>query len=144
MKPRPPPAVRRQLITLLLVTAGLALVGGALLVAAPDGHLLRLSPALLVPTPFANYLIPGLVLGLGVGGAQLAAGLALARSHPRGLKLGTMAGLILAGWITIQELMIGGLMWLQPVFFGVGVVELMMVASNMPRASTRKRRFGAR
>jgi len=143
--PPRPPAVRRRLIALLLGTGVLAVAGGVLLMVAADGHLLRLQLELLEPTPFASYRVPGLVLAFVVGGTQLAAGIGVLRHHPRGLWLSTVAGVTLAGWIAVQAMMLGALIWLQPLFFVVAIVELMLVGANLPRRQpAQKKRFGQR
>ena len=106
-----PAAARRPpaLIGLFLVTGALAIVGGLMLAARPDGAWLRLSPDLLVPTPFASYRVPGLVLALIVGGAQVAGGLAVLQRRRGDLRLATAAALVLGGWIAIQAMMLGAL-----------------------------------
>jgi len=61
---------------LLELAAGVAaIVGGALLVAAPDGSLLQLDAALLGGGPFADWRLPGILLADLVGGGLLAVGL---------------------------------------------------------------------
>lgn len=139
MKPRPSsPAARRQLVALLLTTAGLAMVSGLLLILKPDGRLLGLSTEF-ASSSFASYLVPGVMLAVLVGGAQLFAGLAVARRHPRGLRMGVIAGLILIAWIAILAMMMGSTTWLQPVFFGIAVIELILVAANLPQQRRSKR-----
>lgn len=60
----------------LELTAGLAaVVGGALLVAAPDGSLLQLDAAMLGGSPFSDWRLPGILLADLVGGGLLAAGM---------------------------------------------------------------------
>lgn len=139
MRPRPAhTAVGRRLIAALAATGLLAIVGGLLLAAAPDGHLLRLSPDLLVGTPFASYRVPGLILLFVVGGTQLAAAAAVQRHDPRGLRAALVAAIILAGWIAIQVVILDTIMWLQPVCFLVAVIEAGLVAANVPRKPSSK------
>jgi len=143
--PPRPPAVRRRLIALLLATGVLAVAGGLILMIAADGHVLRLQLELLESTPFTTYRVPGAVLAFVVGGTQLAAGVGVLRHHPRGLWLSTIAGLTLAGWIALQAMMLGAIIWLQPLFFVVAIVELMLVGANLPRQqAAQKKRFGQR
>lgn len=124
---------------ILLATTGvLAIAGGLLLAVAPDGHLLRLSSELLAGTPFASYLVPGLILLLVVGGTQLAAAAAVQRHDPRDLRAALIAAGILAGWIAIQVVILDTIMWLQPLFFLVAAIEAMLVAANVPRKPSGK------
>jgi hypothetical protein len=53
----------------------------------------------LAGTPFSDYLIPGLILGLVVGGLAAIAAVATARNARLGGVLSVLAGGVLAGWI---------------------------------------------
>ena len=56
------------ILILLQILLGLgALVSGAILVAAPDGHLMQLPLSMLQHSPFPNFLIPGVLLGTLLG-----------------------------------------------------------------------------
>lgn len=58
--PRP---VLRWILILLQILLGVgAVVSGAMLVAAPDGHLLQMPLHMLQYSPFPNFLIPGVIL----------------------------------------------------------------------------------
>lgn len=131
MKPRtvppPPPA-----LVGLLVLVGVTAVAGGLGLLISNGRWLGLSTAVLEPSPFASYRVPGLVLALVVGGSQLAAAVAVRRRAPHHLRLATVAAVVLGGWIAVQALMIG-IYWLQPVIFLFALVELGMVSSSLPR-----------
>jgi hypothetical protein len=109
----------------LLIAAELAIA-----VNAVGGGVYGLAGARDVPrewlegTPFDSYVIPSLILLIGVGGAMTTAALSLLVDwrHARVLSVG--AGAVLAGWITAQVLIIvpdGGFSWLQPTMFAAGV-----------------------
>ena len=123
-----------------MVTGVLAVAGGLALVVRPDGHWLRLSLEFLDTTPFSTYLIPGLLLLVVVGGTQLAAGMACWRLRPGHLRMAALAAAVLGGWIAAQALILGAVIWLQPLFFLVAVVELMMVGAAVPRKTTTPQR----
>ena len=55
------------LVVLELVIGFSALVGGLLLMSAPDGHLLSADRAALAGSPFGDWRIPGLLLATLVG-----------------------------------------------------------------------------
>lgn len=73
-------------------------------------------------TPFRSYVIPGLVLMFVVGGSQLAAAIAVWRRRWWGTVASLAAGLILAGWISVQVAIIGLVSWLQPFYFALGLL----------------------
>ena len=89
---------------MFLLTGVAAVIGGGLLVVRPDGAWLGMSRALLDPTPFGSFRIPGLVL---------------------------------AAWIAIQAVMLGVIIWLQPLVFLVAILEAGMTASALPRKDVR-------
>jgi hypothetical protein len=104
-------AARRVLVALELVTGATGLAGGVLLAAAPDGALLRADPATLAGTPFADWRVPGVLLGGLVGGGFLLAGWWQWRGHRHARELSMAAGLGLVcfeaaelGWLGFQPL----------------------------------------
>jgi len=103
-------------IALSAVAGGVGLVGGGIV----------FPPEWLVGTPFASYVGPGLILGLVVGGSALAAALLLLGHHPLALPAAVAAGLIQAGWIVGEVLLVGThgalMMWLQIVYFTLGAL----------------------
>lgn len=113
---------------LLLVQAFLAvnaLVGGLLLMLAPDGSLLRLPAGFMHSTLFADYFRPGVILFamLGLGhGAGFVLTLRRSRHAPRAamvLGLGTLV------WIGVQVLMTE-LFWLQGLIAALGLAEVVL------------------
>ncbi|MGV8966439.1 MAG: hypothetical protein ACOH2F_09180 [Cellulomonas sp.] len=62
-------------VVLELAAGVMAVAGGALLVAAPDGSLLALDAAMLGGSPFGDWRLPGILLADIVGGGFLAAGM---------------------------------------------------------------------
>lgn len=76
-------------------------------------------------TPFHSYVIPSLVLLIAVGGSMGAAALALLTRYRYAPELSVVAGVVLAGWITMQVALIvpdGGFSWLQPTMFAAGLL----------------------
>jgi hypothetical protein len=58
----------RNLLIALLAFLGLgAIGGGAVLIISPSGKLMGMPLALLDPSPFSNFLIPGIILFLALG-----------------------------------------------------------------------------
>jgi hypothetical protein len=103
-----------------------AVICGALLVVAPDGRLLRMPLEMLEGSPFRSFLIPGLILFLvnGVGNA-VSAILCFRRNRIAGFT-GMVFGFGLIIWIFVQVSMIGGGHWLQYLYFGLGILLLVL------------------
>jgi len=96
---------RHVLAPLCWLVGVTAVLGGGLLVARPDGSLLRASPALLVHTPFSTFEIPGLLLALVVGILHLAAAFSIAHGTRHARAVAVAAGGVLLGW-TIAEMVL--------------------------------------
>lgn len=124
--------IRNWLIALLSIVALTAIPSGALLVLHPDGADFQMPLTVLTGTPFADFVIPGLVLGLIVGGSALAALLAILLKRNKARQLSLLAGLMQAGWIIIQMLLLGILSNLQFLYVGIGaaIVVLAMYWKN--------------
>jgi hypothetical protein len=101
------PTWLRRAAAALLVFEGLGgLWGGGALVARPDGSLMQLAPVLLERSPFADYLVPGLVLLAVNGLLPLVAAALWLRRHPWAPPATLLAGVLLSGWIACQVLFI--------------------------------------
>lgn len=103
-----------------------AIVCGILLIIAPDGQYLKLSPGLLAKTPFRDYLIPGLILLVVNGLGQAVAAFSSWRKWPQAGTLGGIFGLGLIIWIFVQVNLIGGGDGLQYVYFSLGIGETVL------------------
>jgi len=121
---------RTGLLTTQAFVALTAIAGGAALII---GSLLPQTATAIVPpgdyldgTPFSSYLIPGMVLGVVVGGLHVAAFvLELSRSNWRALAAAT-AGFALLIWIFVQMVFIP-FSFLQAVYFVAGLAEIGLV-----------------
>jgi len=117
---------QRALLSLELVTGVLALLGGMLLVIAPDGSLLGADPAVLNRTPFPDWRVPGILLAILVGVGFLLSALAL--RFPFGTYLSIAAGLGLVAFEVVEFLTIG-FQPLEAVFAVVGMLVVVLAAS---------------
>lgn len=109
------------------------LIGGALLVAAPDGSLLHADPDALAGSPFSDWRIPGVLLAALVGGGYALTAVTTARGSrwARPLTIAAGAGLIAfeafeLDWIGPQPL--------QAVFAAVGACVLFTARPRSLRA----------
>ena len=121
--PRPALHLAGKIAIAFLIVLGIgALAGGIALVSQPDGSVMKFDVALLAGSPFADYLIPGLILGglFGVGSLVVAAmGLRRSRVAPF-LALAIGCGQMI--WIVVELLIIREVSFLHPTFFLVGLV----------------------
>ena len=128
---------RRGLAALELAIGGTALAGGALLIAAPDGSLLRADPSALTGSPFADWRVPGLLLAGLVGGGFLGAGYCQGTGyrHARTLSIAAGAGLVAFeaaefGWLGFQPL---------EAVFAVAGLAIAVLAWRQPAESSSRR-----
>ena len=126
----------------LLVTAALigvtALAGGAALVlgSLDPGLATILSPPAeyLEGSPFGSYLVPGLILGLVLGGLHLAVFVLILRRSRWWVLAGAVAAFDVLIWIFVQMVIIP-FSFLQAAYFALGALEagLVMLALGVLR-----------
>jgi menaquinone-dependent protoporphyrinogen oxidase len=122
--PEPSRRQRTLLAALCLFTGITAIGGGATLAIRPDGSLLEVAPSALQHSPFATFLIPGLLLLAVVGLGNAIAGISVARNSKRAPILSTFAGVALLVWITAEMLMLRTHRWMQVGYLLVATVIL--------------------
>ncbi|HET7037742.1 MAG TPA: hypothetical protein VFI42_18850 [Thermomicrobiaceae bacterium] len=80
----------------------------------------------LAGTPFTSYTVPGLILGVVVGGSQLIALVASLRHASWAMAASLWAGVIMLGWIVGEVLIVGShggvMIGLQALYFIVGLL----------------------
>jgi hypothetical protein len=116
--------VVRILVALAVFGALSSIVGAVLGVAANGGGV---SLEHLANSPFSSYVVPGLILGVVVGGTQLAAAIALLARHRIALMLSAVAGFGMLIWIFVELAIIRQYSWLQAAYFSLGAMELIFV-----------------
>ena len=104
----------RIMLIILTAFAAISAVAGGFGVAATNG--LGIPMEYLKTTPFANYVVPGLILGFVVGGSALVATILVVVRHPWGYVIAFGAGAIMLGWIIGEILLIQQVSWLQLVY----------------------------
>jgi hypothetical protein len=118
------PIVVRVLVALALFGA-LSSIAGAVLGVAANGGGVPLEH--LANSPFSSYVVPGLILGIVVGGTQLAAAIALLARRRIALLLAAVAGFGMLIWIFAELAIIRQYSWLQAAYFSLGAMELIIV-----------------
>lgn len=79
-------------------------------------------------TPFDSYLVPGLFLGIVVGGSAAAGAVTSFARTRRSLHLSAAAGVILVGWIAGETILIEAFSWLQGRYLLSGVLVIALAA----------------
>jgi len=103
-----------------------AVLGGFGLVSDPTGDKMHIPLELLKSSPFTDYLIPGLVLLIINGTGNVLAGtLAFFRIRYAG-NLAFFFGIFLTLYIAIEVWFIGLVNFSQPLYFILGLVELIL------------------
>jgi len=116
-------------------TCATAIVGGLLLVARPDGALLRAEQSALAGSPFSDWRVPGLLLGLLVGGGFLVASECQRRRLPHERDLAVIAGTGLIAFEAVELAWIG-FQPLEAVFAAIGVTIAGIAISGKRGASS--------
>jgi hypothetical protein len=141
---RPPHSARplslRWLLGCLAFLSLSAIFGGVVLVGSPSGAWLRIPLSILHYSPFSDFLIPGLILGLvfGIGSFFAALALWLRPAWPFATALTRLTGehwawsaALAIGlgqiiWIVTQILMVRGLDGLQVLYGSLGVLIVVL------------------
>ena len=120
--------VKRQIIWLGILQAFIgvgAVPAGIVMIYNPSGSDLGMTVEMLINSPFANFLIPGIfLLGLNGIGSLIGALASFLRYRSAG-KIAIGLGLFLILWIFIQVYWLG-LHWLHILYFILGIIELVL------------------
>lgn len=93
----------------------------------------------LAGSPFSDYVVPGLVLFVVVGGALALAAIMVFRGHPLARAIACAAAAVLLVWIVVQVAIIGYVSWMQPATFAAGLLMLLLISLLPSTASTGRR-----
>jgi len=114
----------------------------------------NLPPAWIKGTPFADYTIPALALGIVCGGGSLIAGLAVMFRPLLGGALSIMAGVVMIGFELVEISVVGFTLvtngpatpqaWLQFIYLAVGTaITLLGFRLLVAEGATTVRRLGS-
>ena len=123
--------VQRWILFAIDAVAALSTIaGGVELVSG----LKRFPTSWLEGTPFSDYLAPGLILGIMVGGSAAIATVMTARSESAGAVASLIAGIILMGWIAGEVLLLNqpNPTWAEGIYFGVAAVMAILAIRVAP------------
>ncbi len=117
---------RKGFIALEIFNAISALAGGFGLMTNPDGKVLGMDVFWLEGTPFSSFLIPGIVLFI-VNGIGNSVGAMLSfRKNKMAPYVAAFFGFVMMVWIVSQVAWIGYRSFLQPLYFGAGMAQLIL------------------
>lgn len=133
---------RRPLVIALTGFSALSALGGGLLllVSGPDEPYLP-PIELLRYSPFEDFLVPGLLLGLAVGGTSTGAALLAWRRSGWATDATFLAGGTLTVWIVAELAILREAHWLHGVYGVLGVAILGLGASAALRSSAPRHRW---
>ncbi len=114
------------LFLLVSFTALTALSSGIMMIYDPSGSFFQMSESLLSGTPFKNFLVPGIVLALIVGGTNLAAVVLNLMRNKNRYNWAIAAGVMISGWIVVQMIMISAFSWLQLLYLVIGILTILL------------------
>jgi len=136
------------LLIILQFLLGLgAFISGGMLVAAPDGALIHMPLSMLQFSPFANFLVPGIILSLLLGLYPMAVAYCLWRKPAWGWPDGInpfkqmhwcwaaslSSGVILLVWITVQMLLLRAVAFLHILYFTWGWAMIILTLTSVVR-----------
>ena len=114
----------------------------------------NLPPAWIKGSPFADYTVPALALGIVCGGASLIAGLAVMFRPLLGAALSVMAGIVLMAFELVEIAVVGFTLatygpgtpqaWLQVIYLAVGTTMVLLgIRPFLNEGATAIRRLGS-
>ncbi len=144
----------RVLIVLQFLLGLGAVISARLLVIAPNGRLMQMPLSMLKNTPFATFLVPGLLLLTFVGVYPVVVAYSLFarpswtwpdllnpfKNMYWGWTASLVAGAILIIWICVQVIMFGSVSFLHILYFVWGVAILLLTLNQRVRESYRSKR----
>ena len=115
-------AARAAAIAALFFVSATALVGSVPLIIDPSGRLLMMRLSLLEHSPFTSFLVPGIILLTANGLLSFTVLVLVLRKIDHYCWWIVLQGCVMAGWITIQVLMIRAVIWAHYVYWITALV----------------------
>jgi p-aminobenzoyl-glutamate transporter AbgT len=118
--------MKTLLLALILFMAITASISGILLVINTDGTILKIPTSILDGSPFKNFLIPGIMFVLVVGGVNLIAAIKNIQHSSNRYNWAIAGGSMICGWIVLQLILIQITHWLQYIYLGIGLIIILL------------------
>lgn len=109
-------------ICLLFLTGINAIIAGVLFIIDPTGNKMGMSTAYLAQSPFTNFLIPGITLFVVNGLMNVIVAVLSIKKHKYYPILTIIQGLLLAGWIIIQVILVNDINVLHLTMLSIGII----------------------
>ncbi|MDP4261312.1 MAG: hypothetical protein Q8941_02165 [Bacteroidota bacterium] len=118
--------MKTLLFLLVSFIALTATFSGLLMIGRPDGSSLNLPVSYLEPTPFKDFLVPGILLAVVVGGTNFLAVFSNMGRRANRYNWSLAGGIIITVWIIIQLLLLGAANWLHFIYLATGVAIILV------------------
>jgi hypothetical protein len=119
----------RTLRAVLAVVAGIGVIAAVAGAWGLLGGSISFGPVIEGRIPFPMW-VPGVILGLAVGGSMLLACLSAALNTRFTAEIALLAGAVTMGWIVVQIAIVGYISFLQPAVFTHGLIVLALGLSS--------------
>jgi hypothetical protein len=124
----------KKLLIFLHIFVGIgALFGGGGAILNPVNPM-GISIDVLQNSPFNSFLVPGLILFVVIGLGNIFAGVILYKDYNYSLYISHFMGLVLAGWIVVQCVMMRIINPLHIIYFIIGGIEMIISLRLIVRA----------
>jgi hypothetical protein len=114
------------LFVLVAFVAVTAVLSGLIMIIHPEGDALNVPVSLLESAPFNNYVVPGLLLTITVGGPNLLALFFMMQRKADRYNWAMAGGFMISLWILTQFLFIRVAHGLQFVYLGTGLLIILI------------------
>jgi hypothetical protein len=111
------------LISFIAITAT---ISGLLMISNPNGEIMNLSLNLLYQTPFKNFILPGILLTVLVGGINLLAVFFNIQRNVNRYNWAIAGGVMISGWIIVQMILIQTVHWLHFLYLCIGIFIILL------------------
>jgi hypothetical protein len=117
----------RGIAIAVLAFLGVSAIAGSLpLMVDPSGALMHMPLTLLRFSPFHTFLIPGIILLLANGVLSLLVAFAVVGKWRGYGWMIAFQGCVVAGWITVEVLLLREVVWLHALYVTVGLVLIVL------------------
>jgi hypothetical protein len=118
--------MKTLLFILISFTAITAIISGLLMITNPNGEVMNLSLNLLHQTPFKDFMLPGIILTVFVGGVNLLAVFNNIQRNVNRYNWSIAGGVMVSVWIVVQMILIETVHWLHFLYLGIGVFIILL------------------
>ena len=105
----------------------MCMVYGILMISFPhNGGILQISENVLTSIPFATLLIPGILLALVVGGANMLSAYYFFQETSKSYTWAMIGGTLVSVWLIIQLVLLNSISVIHIAYLGVGLLTVLL------------------